>query len=233
MTRFVVAAPAEVTGADRSLGALGPALERLAGMQGSWPPHVPRSVRRVVVTGGSLDSGIDAADVAADSGVDLVVLGAAGDPVPGLVAAAALLGLEPVRAVGTSAGPEWTSRTVAVRDGLRTCRPHLGNPVALLDALGSRAVAELTGLLAQCAVRRTPVLLDGSTLVAGAALVAERLAPGAAAWWLAGQAPPSPAAAAALADLRLVPLLDLGLDRAEGAVLAELVLLGGLELLGA
>lgn len=236
MSRFPVEAPLPVHGADPSLGALGPALERLAAVQGGWPPRAPASVRRLVVVDGhaptgSVEVGREAADALADAGADLLVLGSAGDPVPGLVAAAALLALEPVRAVGTSAVPAWAARTVAVRDGLRACRPHLADPDALLDALGGGAVAELAGLLAQCAVRRTPVLLDGSALVAGAALVAERLAPGASGWWLAGQAPPAPAAAAALADLGLRPLLQLGLDRPEGAALAELVLMGALELL--
>ena len=49
-----------------------------------------------------------------------------------------------------------------------------------------------------------------------AALVADRLTPGARAWWQAGHRSTEPAHAAALALLELTPLLDLGLRLGEG-----------------
>jgi nicotinate-nucleotide--dimethylbenzimidazole phosphoribosyltransferase len=59
------------------------------------------------------------------------------------------------------------------------------------------------------------VLLDG--VVSGAcALVAHRIAPRAAGWWLAGHRSTEPAHAAALAWLSLEPVLDLGLRLGEG-----------------
>lgn len=216
--------------ADRSLGRIGAALERLAATQGSWPPHPPRSVRRLVLTDeGSRDAGSDLADEIADDGDDLVVLSCDADQVAGIVAVAALLDLEPVHAVGTVSGADWATLTVGVRTGLRATRSHVGDPVDLLDAVGSPALATAAGLLAQCARRRTAVLLDGSPLVCGAALVAARLAPGASAWWIAGQVPPNPAAARALADLDLVGLLDLQLALPLGADLALSVLLQALD----
>lgn len=237
MTRWAdVGLPAEIDGAAPHLGRLGHALQWLAAAQGNWPPRTPRPLTVVVhapAPDTSLESGAARADAAADSGTDLLVVGSAGDQGAGLVLAAALLGLEPVRAVGTGASVDWTRLTVTVRDGLRLAKTHLGDPPALLEAAGGGAVAELTGLLAQAAVRRTPVVLDGSPLVIGAALVAERLAPGARRWWLAGQAPPSPGAAAALVDLRLTPLLDLGLAGPDGADLAALLLTRGAELVQA
>ncbi len=111
---------------------------------------------------------------------------------PGLVVLAALLDLEPVQAVGTATGPSWAGQVTGVRDGLRTARLHLADPEQLLTALGSAPLAVLTGVLAQAAVRRTPVVLDGSAVTAAAAVLADRLAPGAARWSLAGQVPPSP-----------------------------------------
>lgn len=233
MRDFVVDRPEPVRGADLSLGRLGAALERLATMQGGWPPHPARAVRHLVLSPdepGDLEAGVAQADDLADRGTDLLVLGASGDPAPGLVAAALLLDLEPVQAVGTASAPGWAQLAVAVRDGLRTTRSLVGDPAGLLAALGSPVLARATGLLAQSAARRTPVLLDGSAALAGAALLAERLAPGAPAWWLAGQLPPLPAARAALDDLGLVPLLDLGLDRPEGAALAHAVLGEAVEL---
>lgn len=226
MKRLVVPAPTVVAAPPRSLGRLGPALAWLAGAQGAWPPVVPRDVRRVVADddGGSRDEGQAEADRLADGGADLLVVGASGDQVPGLVVLSALLDLEPVQAVGTAAAQDWARLTTGVRDGLRGARMHVGDPDGLLTSVDSPALARLTGLLAQSAVRRTPVVLDGAPLTAAAALLAERVAPGAPAWWLAGQVPPAPAARLGLADLGLVGLLDLGLDRPEGADLARSVL---------
>ena len=221
----VVEAPEPVGRADHALGRLGTALVWLAGAQGAWPPVVPSVARRVVVSeGGSQDEGRRQADELADAGCDLLVVGAAGDPVPGLVVLAALLDLEPVQAVGTVAGPDWAALTTGVRDGLRTARMHVGDPEGLLRAVGSGPLSHLAGLLAQSAVRRTPAVLDGSAVTAAAAVVADRIAPGAAAWWLAGQVPPVPAARRGLADLGMTGLLDLGLALPEGAELARSVL---------
>lgn len=258
-----VQAPAPVGAPDRALGRLGPALAWLAAAQGAWPPRTPASVRHVrlgeaagptgpdlqadpeleigpdlqadpeLEIGPDLETGSAQADELADAGADLVVLSGAGSPVAGIVVVAALLDLEPVHAVGTVAGADWAGLTVGVRSGLRATRDHVFDPVGLLRATASPGLAHATGLLAQCAVRRTPVVLDGSPLVCGAALVAERLAPGAAAWWLAGQAPPNPAAAKALAHLGLAPLLDLHLALPVGADLALAVLLGAVEAVGA
>ncbi|MCW2678728.1 MAG: nicotinate-nucleotide--dimethylbenzimidazole phosphoribosyltransferase [Frankiales bacterium] len=225
MKRLVVEAPAVVAAPPRELGRLGPALAWLAGAQGSWPPVAPRRVQRVVVDKGSTRAkGQAEADRLADGGCDLLVLGAAGDQVAGLVVLAALLDLEPVQAVGTAAGGDWARLTTGVRDGLRGARMHVGDPDGLLKAVGSPPLARLTGLLAQSAVRRTPVVLAGAPLTAAAAVLAERLAPGAPAWWLAGQVPPAPAARLGLADLGLTGLLDLGLALPEGADLACTVL---------
>ena len=218
------------------LGRLGPALQWLALVQGAWPPSAPASVRRVVVdesgaATAAFAEGTRLADEIADSAADLVVLGSRADPAAGIVVIAALLDLEPVQAMGTAATDGWAATTLVVRDGLRAARPHVGDPGGLLRAVASPALSRLTGLLAQSAVRRTPVVLDGSPLVCGAALVAQRYAPGAAAWWLAGSAPPNPAARRALAELGLAPLLDLALAEAAGAELALSVLVQAVDLL--
>ncbi|MET0757797.1 MAG: nicotinate-nucleotide--dimethylbenzimidazole phosphoribosyltransferase, partial [Mycobacterium sp.] len=65
------------------------------------------------------------------------------------------------------------------------------------------------------AVRRTPVLLDGMVVTA-AALVAERLAPGARQWWQAGHRSTEPAHALALAALELEPIVELRMRLGEG-----------------
>ncbi|MCU1673149.1 MAG: cobT, partial [Frankiales bacterium] len=149
------------------------------------------------------------------------------DSVAGTVVVCALLDLEPVLAVGTAADAGWAARLVAVRDGLRAARQHVGHPERLAE---DSVVGRLAGLLAQSAARRTPVVLDVSAAVAAAALVAERLEPGARHWWLAGSQPASTAARLALADLALDPLLDLGLTVPGGGRLAADLLVGAVEL---
>ena len=224
MRKVAVQAP-PVVPPPPGLGRLGPALAWLASVQaGAWPPRLPAQARQVVPAGGSREDGQRQGDELADSGCDLVVVGCPGDPVPGLVVLSALLDLEPVQAVGTAAGEDWARLTTGVRDGLREARMHVGDPDRLLGAVGAGTMASCTGLLVQCAVRRTPVVLDGSAVAAAAAMVAERIAPGAPAWWLAGQVPPLPAARAGLADLGLTGLLDLGYDGPAGAELARTVL---------
>ena len=94
-------------------------------------------------------------------------------------------------------------KAAAVRDALRRARPHVRDPLALLRVAGGADLAVLTGFLAQAAVRRTPVLLDGLVVVA-AALVADELAPGARDWWLLAQRSPEPAMALAAEHLELV-----------------------------
>jgi hypothetical protein len=204
VTGFDVPVPEPVRRADRSLGRLGPALDWLATVQGSWPPRAPSAVVRGVVddgTTGELADGVRRADELADGGCDLLVAGADVDPIPGLVVLAALLRLEPVTAVGTAAGPDWAAQTTGVRDGTAHRRAAGRRPVLAAVRAGLPALAVLTGVLAQSAVRRTPVLLDGSPVTVAAAVLAGRLAPGAAAWFLPGQVPPAPAAAKGLAEL--------------------------------
>jgi nicotinate-nucleotide--dimethylbenzimidazole phosphoribosyltransferase len=218
------------------LGRLGPALRRLAAAQGAWPPHRPARAREAPyaapdVVGGAaaVAAGREAADRLVDEGIDLVLV----DPParPGAsTALAALLDLEPVTAVGTAGGAAWAAEVAAVRDGLPAVRALLGDPAGMLVAAGAPELAALAGLLGQCSVRRTPVLLAGTPSALAAAVVAERMQWGSAQWWLAGCSAPTPGGREALAELDLDPLLDLGLAVPGGAALALDVLCGGVDL---
>jgi nicotinate-nucleotide--dimethylbenzimidazole phosphoribosyltransferase len=142
--------------------------------------------------------------------------------------------------IGTDTGPTsatglddraWTRRVIGTRDALR--RTRVSPPpddAGLLRLVGGPRIAVLTGLLRQCAVRRTPVLLDGAVSCA-AALAAERLSPGSRRWWSATATSPEPAATAALAELLLRPLLDLGVRTGDGsaALLAVPVLTAAID----
>ncbi|TLW90995.1 nicotinate-nucleotide--dimethylbenzimidazole phosphoribosyltransferase [Saccharomonospora piscinae] len=172
-------------------------------------------------------AGARVADDEVDSGADLLVpaeLGV-GATTPASVLVAALTGTEPVAVVGRGSGIDdhaWMRKTRAVRDALRRARPVLTDPMDLLRTVGGADVAALAGFLAQAAVRRTPVLLDG-LVVCAAALLAEELAPGARSWWAAAHLTTEPAHALALEHLDLEPVLDLGFAEGSGTGAAALL----------
>ncbi|CAM3115307.1 nicotinate-nucleotide--dimethylbenzimidazole phosphoribosyltransferase [Tsukamurella hominis] len=161
------------------------------------------------------------ADEEIDSGADLLIVGdmGIGNTTPAAVLVGALTDTEPVLVVGRGTGIDdnaWMRKAAAIRDGMYRARPHVGNPKALLRTVAGADLAAMAGFLAQAAVRRTPVILDG-VVVTAAALVANDLAPGAVSWWVAGHKSPEPAHALALHRLDLEPLLDLGLRLGEGS----------------
>lgn len=169
----------------------------------------------------ALSTGMSLADAEIDGGADLLIAGdmGIGNTTPATVLVAALTGSEPVAVVGRGTGVDdagWARKTAAVRDALRRTRDVRADPVALLTRAGGADLAAMTGFLAQAAVRRTPVLLDG-LVVTAAALVAEQLAPGARQWWLAGHRSTEPAHTLALQRLRLDPVLDLEMRLGEGS----------------
>jgi nicotinate-nucleotide--dimethylbenzimidazole phosphoribosyltransferase len=160
-------------------------------------------------------------DEEVDGGADLLVAGdmGIGNTTPSAVLIATLTGAEPVAVVGRGTGVDdsgWMRKTAAIRDALRRARKVSGDPVALLRTAGGADLAAIAGFLAQAAVRRTPVVLDG-VVVGAAAAVAEELAPGARRWWIAGHRSAEPAHALVLDHLRLEPLLDLGMRLGEGS----------------
>ncbi|MEV7614649.1 nicotinate-nucleotide--dimethylbenzimidazole phosphoribosyltransferase [Streptomyces sp. NPDC089799] len=165
--------------------------------------------------------GMRIADEEADSGTDLVVLGdlSVGGTTVAATLVAALCGTDASVVTGRGGVPiddlAWMRKCAAVRDSLRRARPVLGDQLELLAAVGGADVAAMTGFLLQCAVRRTPVVLDG-VVSAACALVAQRAAFRAPDWWLAGQASGEPAQAKALDRMALNPLLDHGVTVGEG-----------------
>ncbi|MEU8590759.1 nicotinate-nucleotide--dimethylbenzimidazole phosphoribosyltransferase [Streptomyces sp. NPDC048664] len=167
-------------------------------------------------------AGVAVADEEADAGTDLVVLGdvSVGGTTSAAVLIAALCGTD--ASVVTGRGGlaiddlAWMRKCAAVRDALRRARPVLGDQLQLLAAVGGADLAAMTGFLLQCAVRKTPVILDG-VVTAACALVGQRVAFRAPDWWLAGQNSGEPAQAKALDRMALEPLLDQGVTVGEGA----------------
>ena len=160
------------------------------------------------------------ADEEVDAGADLLIAGdmGIGNTTASTVLIAALTNSEPVAVVGRGTGVDdagWIRKTAAVRDALYRAHAVRFDPIGLLRVAGGADLAAMAGFLAQAAVRRTPVLLDG-VVVTAAALAAERLAPGARAWWQAGHRSTEPAHTLALAQLELEPIVDLRMRLGEG-----------------
>ena len=171
--------------------------------------------RRAVAAGRAV------ADELVDAGADLLIAGdmGIGNTTPAAVLTGTITGKEPVVVVGRGTGVDdagWIRKTAAIRDGLRFGRRHRHDPLSLLAAVAGPDLAAMAGFLAQAALRRTPVILDGM-VVTSAALVANSLAPGASAWWCAGHLSTEPAHGFALAELGLEPILDLSMRLGEGS----------------
>lgn len=166
-------------------------------------------------------AGMAVADEEADAGTDLVVLGdlSVGGTTAAGTLVAALCGTDASVVTGRGGARiddlAWMRKCAAIRDGLRRARPALGDQLRLLATVAGADLTAMTGFLLQCAVRRTPVILDG-VVSAACALVGQRVAFRAPDWWLAGQATEEPGQEKALDRMSLEPLTDHGLAVGEG-----------------
>lgn len=169
----------------------------------------------------AIEAGRAIADEEIDAGADLLIAGdmGIGNTTPATVLVASLTKTEPVAAVGRGTGVDdagWIRKVAAIRDAMRRARPVVKDPIELLRVAAGADFAAMAAFLAQAATRRTPVVLDG-VVVTAAAMVAEDLAAGASAWWLAGHRSTEPAHDLALRHLRLDPVLDLAMRLGEGS----------------
>lgn len=173
-----------------------------------------------------LQRGMRFADQEADKGTQVLLLGDLGRGLTTVAAAVigSVCSVEPVKIIGRGSGIDdeaWKTKVAVIRDAMFRVRDDKAVASRVLQQIGSADLVVMAGILAQAAVRRTPVIFDGVG-AAAAALCAQMLAPGAAAWWLAASAGTEPAALPALNALGLEPLLDLQLGTGQGlgAVLA-------------
>jgi nicotinate-nucleotide--dimethylbenzimidazole phosphoribosyltransferase len=168
----------------------------------------------------AFDLGARIADEQIDAGCDCLIAGDMG--IGNTTPAAALIGLitkrdaAAVTGLGTGINDQvWMRKAAVVRDAMRRGRPYANEPMALLATVSGPDFAALAGFLHRAAERRTPVILDG-TIPTAAALVVDRMHPGARSWWLAGHRSSEPAHTIALERLDLAPILDLQMHLGEG-----------------
>ncbi|WP_243057923.1 nicotinate-nucleotide--dimethylbenzimidazole phosphoribosyltransferase [Nocardioides sp. SR21] len=141
-----------------------------------------------------------------------------GNTTPAAALIAAGLGLPASEVVGRGTGIDDEAlrfKAHVIDDALVRAGERAEDPVETLAALGSADLAATTGYLLAAAQDGVPVLLDGLMSVA-CAFTADRIEPGAAAWFAAGHRSTEPAQSLALAKMGLEPLLDLGMRLGEG-----------------
>lgn len=169
----------------------------------------------------AIRAGIAIADTAVDEGADLLIAGdlGIGNTTPAAALIGAVTNSEPVVVVGRGTGIDdegWKLKVAAVRDAMFRVRRLRNEPLEVLRRISSPDLTAMAAFLAQAAVRRTPVILDG-VVVTSAALLADQLAPGARDWWVAGHQSAEPAHSIALRHLDKQPLLEYGMRLGEGS----------------
>lgn len=117
---------------------------------------------------------------------------------------------------GTGIDDATLARKIAVvEQALERHRPDRGDGLSLLAAVGGFEIGALAGAMLAAADARVPIVLDGFVSTA-AALVAVRLCPAVRDYLIAAHRSTERGHAIALADLGLLPLLDLDLRLGEG-----------------
>lgn len=172
-------------------------------------------------TRAALAAGAAVAEEEIGTGADLLLSGdmGIGNTTPASALVAAGLGLPAREVTGRGTGIDdgaLRHKEELIDAALARAGDRVKDPVDRLAALGSADLAATTGYLVTAAERGVPVLLDGLISLA-CALTADQMAPGAAAWYVAGHRSTEPAQSLALAELGLEPLLDLGLRLGEGS----------------
>ena len=162
---------------------------------------------------------VAAEEVAA--GAQLLISGdmGIGNTTPAAAMIAAALGLPAAEVTGRGTGIDDTAlahKITVIQQALDRAGDRKDDPIETLVALSSADLAATTGYLVAAAEAGVPVLLDGLMSVA-CALTADRIAPGAAAWFAAGHRSTEPGQSMALEKLGLEPLVDLGMRLGEGS----------------
>lgn len=169
----------------------------------------------------SLDAGATVAQEEISAGAQVLISGdmGIGNTTPAATLVAASLGLPAAETAGRGTGIDdeaWDAKVAVIQAALDRAGTRVTDPVDTLSALGSADLAASAGFMVAAARAGVPVVLDGLMSVA-CALVAERIAPGAAGWFVAGHRSTEPAQSLALEKLGLDPLLDVGMRLGEGS----------------
>jgi nicotinate-nucleotide--dimethylbenzimidazole phosphoribosyltransferase len=207
-------------GVDDDLAGVDPAVQAFKIRRGSGAIHLEDAMTPDE-TRAALNAGAAVAAEEIAAGAQLLVSGdmGIGNTTPAAALIAASLGVPAADVTGRGTGIDEAALSHKI-DLVQTALDRVGergdDPIDTLTALGSPDIAAAAGFMVAAAEAGIPVLLDGLISVASA-LMAERLAPGAQAWFAAGHRSTEPAQALALEKLGLDPVLDLGMRLGEGS----------------
>ncbi len=207
-------------GVDDDLSGVDPAVQAYKVRRSSGAIHLEDALSRDEAEQ-ALDAGAAIADEEIAAGAQLLISGDMGigntTPSAALIAASLSLPAAEVTGTGTGVDAEGLAHKIEiVQAALDRVGDRAEDPVECLATLGSADLAASSGFMAEAARQGVPVLLDGLISVA-CALMADRLAPGAAAWFAAGHRSTEPAQAFALEKLGLEPILDVSMRLGEGS----------------
>ncbi|MGZ8821467.1 MAG: nicotinate-nucleotide--dimethylbenzimidazole phosphoribosyltransferase [Aeromicrobium sp.] len=213
-------------GVDDDLDGIDPAVQDFKVRRSSGAIHLedaltPDETRRSLEVGAT----VAAQEIAA--GAQLLISGdmGIGNTTPAAALIAASLGVPASEVTGRGTGVDGRAllhKQELIQQAIDRLGDRSDDPLDTLTALGSADLAAAVGFMVTAARAGTPVLLDGVISVA-CALIADRLAPGAVAWFAAGHRSPEPAHSLALDKLGLSPILDLGMRLGEGSGAAAAV----------
>ncbi|CAO0824165.1 nicotinate-nucleotide--dimethylbenzimidazole phosphoribosyltransferase [Desulfarculales bacterium] len=155
-----------------------------------------------------------------DQGVDLLIPGdmGIGNTTASAALTAVFCSLAPAQVTGRGTGldDKGLAQKIAVLEQVLTRHhPDPADPLGVLAAVGGLEIAAICGYCLAAAGRRMPVILDGFISTSGA-LVAARLAPAAAHYFIVGHFSQEPGHRAQCQALNMRPLLDLDLRLGEG-----------------
>ncbi len=205
---------------DDDLEGIDPAVQRFKIRRSSEPLHLGDALT-LDETRAALDAGAQVAAEEIAAGAQLLISGdmGIGNTTPATALIAASLGMSAVDLTGRGTGIDDAAlahKQDLIQQGLDRVKERDLGPVETLAALGGADLAASTGFMLAAARAGIPVLLDGVIAVA-CAVMADRIEPGAAAWFAAGHRSTEPAQTLALDKLGLEPLLDLGMRLGEGS----------------
>ncbi|MGL5406992.1 MAG: nicotinate-nucleotide--dimethylbenzimidazole phosphoribosyltransferase [Propionibacteriaceae bacterium] len=184
----------------------------------------------------AIETGISIAHEEISGGANLILPGEVGigNTTPAAALIAAFTGSDPalVTGRGADAGDEMLLRKQQVVAAGLLRHQKLTDPIELLAALGGLEHAAMVGLYLGAASKNIPIVLDG-IIACAAALVTQRLCPEITGYLIAGHVGAEPGIAVAHAQLRLTPLVSLGLRLGEGtgALCAVPLVQGGARIL--
>lgn len=207
-------------GVDDDLTGVDPAVREFKVRRSSGAIHLEDALSAAETTD-ALAAGATVAAQEIGFGAQMLISGdmGIGNTTPAAALIAAALGLPATEVTGRGTGVDDAAlihKQQVIQAALDRIGDRADDPFETLQALGSADLAASVGFMIEAARTGIPVLLDGVISVA-CALIADRLAPGAVAWFAAGHRSPEPAQSLALEKLGLVPILDLGMRLGEGS----------------